>query len=233
MRKATIPALLLSLCLLLCACAGQNDSKGNDPPVSDDQQSAADSGTTTELPDTPGIPDDSGDTGSTSDPSSLPAELTVELVVEWENTDALLSLLDDLSDQLHTAVEEAGCPLDRVTLTISTAGGFTAQALSQGGIDAAILPAVDIIPYENKASIIALSDEAIPETAIAVSLANADLSEEFRLILFKALTETQSGQDLLSACCGNAVFSVPTETALQSVRDYREELEKATGGHIA
>ena len=221
MKKANLLALLLALCLLLCACSqpgvsGQTD----DPFVSGDQQTD--------------IPDDGGaavpDNGNSAQPV-YPADLTVELVIEWAIADTLLSHLDDLSDQLHAALEEAGCPLDSVTLTINTAGGFTAQALLEGGIDAAILPALDIIPHEENAVILALSSEDIPEIAIAVSLAKETLSENFREILLTALTETGAGQDFLAACCGDAVFSIPTEDSLQAVRDYLRETEESGGGH--
>lgn len=222
MKKANLAALFLALCLLLCACSQPGSSNGqSDLPISDSQQTDP--------------PDDGGsgmsDDGTTAQPV-YPADLTVELVVDWAIADTLLSHLDELSDQLHAAMEESGCPLDGVTLTINTAGGFTAQALLEGGIDAAILPAVDIITHEERTSILALSGEEIPETAIAVSLAKDTLSEEFREILMTALTETQNGQDFLAACCGDAVFSVPTEDTLQAVRDYLRELEESGGGHV-
>lgn len=222
MKKAKLIALLLALCLLLCACSqhGGSDGQNDDPIVSGDQQ--------TDIPDDGG--EDTSDDGTVAQPV-YPADLMVELVVEWAIADTLLSHLDELSDRLHAALEEAGCPLDGVTLTINTAGGFTAQALLEGGIDAAILPAVDIITHEERAAILALSGEEIPETAIAVSLAKDNLSEEFRQVLLKALTETQNGQDFLAACCGEAVFSTPTEDTLQAVRDYLRELEESGGGH--
>lgn len=224
MKKAKLSALLLALCLLLCACShpGSSNDQNDDPIVSGDQQ--------TDSPNDSGK-NDAPDTGNTAQPI-YPADLTVELVVEWAIADALLSHLDDLSDQLHAALEEAGCPLDDVTLTINTAGGFTAQALLEGGIDAAILPAVDIITHEERAAILALSGEEIPETAIAVSLAKDTLSEEFRAVLMKALAETENGQDFLAACCGDAVFSAPTEDSLQAVRDYLREAEESGGGHL-
>lgn len=228
MKKIRIIAILLSLCLLLCSCAWQNGSSTQNDPINTNGEQTTPPDDSTDVNN---IPDNGEDGSDKPQPPTYPAELMVELVIEWETADALLSQLDDLADLLHTAVEETGCPLDRVTLTISTAGGFTAEALVQGGIDAAILPAVDVISYEDKTSILALSDEEIPETAIAVSLANDALSEEFRQLLFKALTETQAGKDFLSACCGAASFSAPSEEGLAAVRDYLRELEKGTGGH--
>lgn len=222
MRIARIISILLSACLLFCACAQQDP-----PPSSSDDAPIA-------------TPDNGGDQTDTKDPeadgngtvtpSVLPAELDVELTVEWEKVDTLLPQLDELSDLLRSAMEEVGCPLDRATITISTAGGFTAEALAGGGIDAAVIPAVDIISYRNKTSVVALSSEEIPETAIAVSKANEALSEAFSHLLLRALTETDAGQEFLTICCGTAAFSVPTEESLQAVRDHLAEQENTAGG---
>lgn len=219
--------MLLALCLALCACGQQPGSSQIDPPVSNGQQTNDSHSSTDNTNNTQ-------DTGNSTDQTEhpiYPAELMVELVVEWERVDTLLSQLDDLAKLLHTAIEEAGCPLDHVTVTISTAGGFTAEALVRGGIDAAVLPAVDIISYENKTSLLALSNEEIPVTAIAITQAGDDLSDDFNQLLFKALTTTETGRAFLSACCGTDAFSPPTEDSLQTVRDHLEELEKAEGGH--
>ena len=228
MNKIKLTALLLSVCLLLCAC--MQPSGGNDDPVQDD----------------PGVSDHqtAGTPNSGSDPSgttedadnkkgdaAYPADLTLELVVEWERADGILSMLDALADQLRSALTEVGCQLDSVTLTMSTAGAYTADSLVDGGIDAAILPGVDIISCEHRVSILALSSEEIPMTAIAVSKAADDLSEEFRALLLSALTETEAGQEFLSAICGEVVFSAPTEDALQAVRDYLKELMDEEGEH--
>lgn len=226
MKKLHLAALLLCICVFLSACMtlpGGNDTP-DDPPITNDQ--------------TPPTPDKGDETppnqdapadDDKKDEAAYPAELMVELVVEWEMADTILSLLDDLSELLRTAVAEAGCQLDSVTLTISTAGAYTADSLVDGGIDVAILPGVDIISREERVAILALSDDEIPQSAIAVSLADDDLTEAFRGVLFAALTQTQSGQDFISAVCGEAVFTAPTEEALQAVRDYWRELEESEG----
>ncbi|MBR3704197.1 MAG: hypothetical protein IKM11_01745 [Oscillospiraceae bacterium] len=230
MKKLNLTAFLLALCLLLSACMtlpGGNDTPvQNDPPTSNEQ---------TDLPPDEGNefpPEQDQTTDNKKDDSTpaYPADLNVELVVEWAMADTILSLLDDLSELLRDAVKEAGCQLDSVTLTISTAGAYTANSLVDGGVDAAILPSVDIVPFEKRVAILALSDDEIPRTAIAVSLAGSDLSEDFRAVLLSALTQTQAGQDFISACCGEAVFSAPSEETLQAVRDYLREINEE-GGH--
>lgn len=231
MKKITLTALLLSVCLLLCAC--MQPSGGNDDPLQDDPTLSGDRNE--QNNNTPDNGSDSSDKTENPDNKQdepvYPADLMVEMVVEWEMADSILSRLDDLSDRLRGALAEVGCQLDSVTLTMSTAGAYTADSLVNGGIDAAILPSVDIIAAENRVSILALSDDEIPMTAIAVSMANSDLSEEFRALLLTALTETEAGQDFLSAICGEKIFSAPTEDALQAVRDYLKELMDEEGEH--
>ena len=231
MKKIKFTALFLSVCLLLSAC--MQPSGGNDASAQDDSTISGDQTVTEPDNDnqSSGSGDNTEDTGSKKDDAVYPADMTIELVVEWEMADAILSHLDDLSDLFGAALEAVGCQMDRVTLTMSTAGAYTADSLVDGGIDAAILPSIDIIAYEQRVSILALSDDEIPTSAIAVSLANSDLSEEFRTLLFTALTKTEAGLDFLSAICGEATFSAPTEEMLQIVRDYRKELMSEEGEH--
>lgn len=220
MKTLKLTALLLVFCLVLSACMalpGQNTTP--DSPISNNQSNSDQN--KEEAP-----PEEGSNSDNKTDEPMYPAEITAELVVEWALADTLLPLLDDLSQLLHEAVKEAGCQLDRVTITINTAGAYTADSLVGGGIEVAILPSVDIISYEGRAAILALSEDELHQTAIAVSLADSNLSENFRAILFSALTQTQSGQDFLAAFCGEAVFAAPTEEALQTVRDYLHELEE-------
>lgn len=230
MNKIKLTALLLSLCLLLCACVQPSDN--NDTPVQDDPIVSDDQNNNT-LDSGNDLSDKVENTDNKKDTITYPADLTIELVVEWDMADTILSLLDDLSDLFDDALEEVGCQLDRVTLTMSTAGAYTADSLVDGGIDIAILPSVDIISCENRVSILALSADEIPMTAIAVSKANNDLSEEFHALLLTALTETNAGQNFLSAICGESVFAAPTEDTLQAVRDYHKELMNEEGEHEA
>ena len=227
MNKIKLTALLLSVCMLLCAC--MQPSGGNDGPASDDPTLSGDQNSNST--DSGSSSSDNGESTDDKEKIPYPADLTIELVVEWEMADIILSILDDLSDLFRDAMKEVGCQIDSVTLTMSTAGAYTADSLIDGGIDAAILPSVDIISAEHRVSILALSDDAIPMTAIAVSKADSDLSEEFCVLLFSALTETEAGQDFLAAICGESVFSAPTEDALQAVRDYLKELMDEEGEH--
>lgn len=224
MNKIKLTALLLCVCLLLSACmqpSGSNDNPVQDDPISSGDQTA-DSGNNS-----------SDNNSNNKNDVTYPADLMVELVVEWEMVDIILSIIDDLSDQLRNALLEVGCRIDNITLTMSTAGAYTADSLVDGGIDIAILPSVDIISSERRVSILALSDDEVPMTAIAVSNASDDLSAAFRAMLLSALTETEAGQDFLSAICGESIFSVPTEDTLQAVRDYLKELMDEEGDHAA
>ncbi len=227
-HKVLLSALALALCLLLCACMQPGGNQTDLPPDGTEGPGVQDT--------TPTPPEDNKDENRTDDSGSTPLlwpdELTLELVVAWENADAILTHLDELSDKLREALTQCGCPPERVTLTISTAGGFTAQALADGGIDAAILPAEDIIPLETSCAIIALSGEDIPAIAIAVSLADDMLSPEFRSALLNAFTTTDAGEEFISLCCDGAFFAAPTEEAMQAMRDYLAELEEDNGDQI-
>ena len=222
MKRWKLTALLMAMVVLLSACTNQPTGNTNATQNNSQIEQNTPDDTNNEVPPNP---DSSAD--DKQDEVACPTDITVELVIEWEIADAILSALDDLSEQLRQAVEEAGCQLDSVTLTISTAGAYTADSLREGGVDAAILPSVDIIPYENQVAVLALSAEEIPQTAIAVSLIHSDMTEAFRESLFYALTQTETGQAFLSAFCGETEFSTPTEAALQAVRDYLQEWEES------
>lgn len=212
-------ALLLALCMLLCACTdpGGNDT-GNDPTDNIGQQTP-DQGDT-----------DRPDDGTDQTGSVFPSDLAMELVVDSNTANILLSYLDTLAAKLRDAVEAAGYQPDTVTITFSTAGAYTTDSLQEGGIAIAVLPALDIITCKH-ACVIALSSEEIPETAIAVSMADGIFSEDLCAVLFRAFTETEAGSEFLSLCCGDTTFVSPTEEKLQMVRDYLAELEK-DGGHV-
>lgn len=199
--------ILFLVCIVLCAC-----TQNMIPPAADD---LIDVPPVDDVPDTP-----SQDLSSSDQAVSGPARvLTMELVVEWEQTDALLSRLPELEELLQTALNDAGTFVDAMTLTINTAGGFTAEALTQGGINAAILPATDYITCEEAALCIALSDEEVSETVIALSRTDEGLGGEFPAALFDALTATQAGTEFLTLCCPDTDFIASSEEALQAVRD--------------
>lgn len=199
--------ILFLICIVLCACTQNMIPPAGDEPI--------DTPSVDDTPDTP-----SQDLSSSDQAVSAPAKiLTMELVVEWEQTDALLSRLPELEELLQTALNEAGTFVDAMTLTINTAGGFTAESLTQGGINAAILPAADYIICEEAALCIAMSDEEVCETVIALSRTDEGLGGDFPEALFEALTTTESGAQFLALCCPDTDFTTPTEETLQAVRD--------------
>ena len=225
MKKKILMLFLFTFTLILCACTQNQSPTQNDPvppTVNQTQQQP-----TFPADDTPTPPTDT----KTPPPVFAPEELTVELVVEWESADAILSQLDDMREMLRLALEESGYSVDRVTLTISTAGGFTAEALAQGGIDAAVLPAVDFISCRESTAGVAMSTEDICETVIALSLHHGTPDSTFCTALFDALTKTEHGIEFLNLCRPGAVFAAPTEEAMQIVQEWIEQQE--TGGHAA
>lgn len=226
MKKNILLLFLFTFCLILSACMQEQNSPQTDPvpPTTNQTQQQP----TPPPDDSPVPPAENEGTPSTF----APEELTMELVVEWETADALLSRLEDMGEMLRLALEDSGYSVERVTLTISTAGGFTAEALSQGGIDAAVLPAVDFITCPESTTGIAMSSEEIPETVIALSLHKGMPDSTFCSALFDALTKTEQGKEFLQLCRPDAVFVVPTEEAMQTVADWVAQQEE-NGGHAA
>ena len=97
MKKLFLP-LVLVLCLLLAAC-GNNHTESENNNNTDDQVE-------TNQPVEPVEPDDT-DTPEDEGPVTLGA-LTVEVVMDWESADALLSQLEDLSAKLDEALVAQG-----------------------------------------------------------------------------------------------------------------------------
>lgn len=226
MTKKILVLFLVTFCLILSACAQNQTPPKTDPapPVTDQTQQ-----TVPPPIETPPAPPAGNEE---TPPVYAPEELTVELVVEWEAADLILSRLGEMSEMLRLALEESGYSVERVTLTLSTAGGFTAEALTQGGIDAAILPAADFITCRESTAGIAMSTEELCETVIALSLHDGTPDSTFCTALFDALIKTEQGREFMTLCRPGAVFTVHTEEAMQAVADWVAEQEK-NGGHAA
>ena len=226
MTKKILVLFLVTFCLILSACAQNQTPPKTDPapPVTDQTQQ-----TVPPPIETPPAPPAGNEE---TPPVYAPEELTVELVVEWEAADLILSRLEEMSEMLRLALEESGYNVERVTLTLSTAGGFTAEALTQGGIDAAILPAADFITCRESTAGIAMSTEELCETVIALSLHDGTPDSTFCTALFDALINTEQGREFMSICRPGAVFTVPTEEAMQAVADW-VAAQETIGGHAA
>ena len=133
--------------------------------------------------------------------------LTVEVAVAWEDADRMLAQLEELSRLLEDALAASGCTIEEpATVTIGTAGGITAQALQDGGVDAAFLPEGDFAEIEGGADMIL----ACPDIGMvaAVSAAKPALDQAFQNCFAKALAETEAGQEFLAICYSGAVFTI-------------------------
>ena len=204
--------LLLALSLLLSACGKQ--------PQEPDQ------------PDTPDTPPIQIQTPEETPPSGEKEELilldrlTVELVVDWEDSDRILSQLEELSRLLSRALAGQDCQVEDVTVTISTAGGFTAEALAEGGVDVAFLPAVDYVASEAGGQAVLTADEAFCTTVAAVTKARPELDEAFCGALERAVLETDEGGSFLEIYRPGLVLVPASQEALDGVRAWLEEQEK-------
>lgn len=215
MGKNKLLLLLLLLCLTLSACAREPvDQVPTDVPPVEEQTPD-----TPPVPETPEVPDEPAD-----QPVALD-HLTVELVVDWADSDGMLSRLEDLSRLLKEALADRGYEAEEITVTISTAGGFTAEALVEGGVDIACLPGVDFVACEAGAAAVLTTDQAVPTSVLAVTAARDELDQSFREALADALTGTEAGTEFLTICHEGETFVPATETALQALRDWAAQQE--------
>ena len=123
MKRSRLISFLFTLCLILCACASEQTPPALDvqPPVTDNTQQQPPSSNETPAP-----PQTDAENEDIVQPPYIPEALTVELVVEWEAADALLSRLEDMGELLRLALEKTGYGVERITLTISTAATISA-----------------------------------------------------------------------------------------------------------
>ena len=193
MRKR-IALFLAALCLLLAGCQRSEPPPEPSPPP-------------------PALPEEAP---PAEDPRSLFLDsLTVEVVVDWEDADRILESLEELSRLLEGALLAADCTVENsVAITIGTAGGITAQALADGGVDAAFLPTEDFAAMEEGAAVGVLMNTD-RDFFLAVTAARPELNEDFRLALEEALTATEDGQAFLETCYPSAAF-VRAEEGLHS-----------------
>ena len=221
MKKFLLP-LVLSLCLLLAACGNNHTNNANNNLT---ENNASTNQVENNLPDTSDTPTDDG---QQSDDTQEPVELgtlTVEVVVDSEDADDFLSLLRDLSALLDQKLSENGYDAEAVTVTVSTAGGTTADALAAGGVDIALLPAEDFVACENSATGILMDDGEIP-TDVAVTSDRAELDSAFQEALAAALTDGGE-ESFLSLCHPNMTYVSFDSGALQPIRDKLAEEQAA------
>ena len=142
--------------------------------------------------------------------------LSVEVMVDWEDADRMLGSLDELSRLLDGALEEVGCTLgEPATVTIGTAGGITAQALADGGVDVAFLPAEDLLTTEEDAAVGVLMNTD-QDFFLAASTGREELDEPVRFLLEEALTMTEDGQAFLETCYPGVEFIRAAERPAES-----------------
>lgn len=193
--KRGIVYALLAACLLLAGCR-RAELPAETPPESPPPPAAV-------LPE--------GNQPAEEPRSLFLDSLAVEVVVNWEDADRVLGSLDELSQLLDGALQELDCTLgEPATVTIGTAGGITAQALADGGVDVAFLPAADLLTTAEDAAIGVLMNTG-QDFFLAASTAREELDEHFRSVLEEALTTTEDGQSFLETCYPGMEFVRATE----------------------
>lgn len=191
--------VLLAVCLLLAGCR-RAETPVEPPPEPSPPPAAV-------------LPEENQPAGE--DRSLFLDSLQVEVVVDWEDADRVLDHLEELSRLLDGALEAVDCTLEEpAAITIGTAGGITAQALADGGVDAAFLPAADLLTTEDDAAIGVLMNTD-QDFFLAASTAREELDEYFRSALEEALTTTEDGQAFLEICYPGVEFVRATERPIE------------------
>ncbi len=221
MKKSGALLWMVVFCLLLAACGrgGQEPQEGEDPPAEEVVQPPREDGAEEEPP-------QGGEAGRQLNIGHL----TVELVADWGESDRLLSEMEELSLLLQTGLREQNCEVGEITVTLSTAGGFTSNALAEGGVDAAWMPAVDYISCEDAAYAVLTTDEELCTTVLAVSASREELDGDFRAALSAALLETEAGAEFLGRYCPGLTFLPADGAALDAVREWLAAQEEAAHG---
>ena len=177
--KKLIP-ILMALCLLSAACAQRPREEALPPPA----------------PEAPAVPEPP----APEEEGRALERLTVELVVDWEDTDRVLEGRAELERLLQAALAGQAWTVEEVQITISTAGGPTGDALAAGGVDAACLPEEDCEAREADA----LPVLAAPGRVLG---AREELDGDFRAALAEALLETEEGAAFLSLYSPDTVYT--------------------------
>ena len=214
-KEKKLLLLLLVLCLLTgCVGGGHDGNDGQPPPEEAPVQQRPD-----DEPEEPVLRED-----------ILLEHLAVEVVVDWEDTERILGELENIRQLLEGALAARGCQVEEIGVTISTAGGFTADALLSGGVDVALLPAIDFLSCASGAAAVLIDSEEPCETVLAVSTGREVLDGAFSAALEAALLETEEGQALLEICRPGVGYLPADETALQAVRELLEQRESVGSG---
>lgn len=190
--KRTFWLAAVAACLLLAACV-----RASQPAP---------------QPDSPPVPEDPLVNGDV--PERSLGSLTVELVVSWEEADRLLDSLDQLSGLLGDALLEQGCGVEEVRVTLSTAGGVTADALAEGGVDVAWLLVEDFASCGDRAAAALAQDPCY--SVAAVSAAREELDGDFRDALVRAALDTEPGRQFIQLCYPGATYVPAPEGGLEA-----------------
>ena len=220
MKKFLLP-LALALCLLLAACGDNHTNNTNDNLT---ENNVSTNQVENNLPDTSDTTTNDADQDA-DEPVEL-GTLTVEVGVDSEDADDFLSQLRDLPPLLDQKLSENGYDAEAVTVTVSTAGGTTADALAADGVDIALLPAEDFVACEDSATGILMDDGEIPSDVVAVTSDRAELDSAFQEALATAIADGGE-ESFLSLCHPNMTYVSFDSGVLQPIRDKLAEEQAA------
>lgn len=183
-------SLLLSALLCLALCCGCTTN----PPIGDENIPSPAENNQPTAPDSSAEP-----TPDAAEASPVFLDtLTFELSVSWEDGQRLLPSLQNMAQLLQEALAAQSCQVGDVTVTLSTAGGLTGDALETGGVDLALLAAEDFAACGDAVGAVLIDSGEPCSIVLAVSGARAALDTDFCQALTAALLETDPGQSFLN-----------------------------------
>lgn len=83
--------------------------------------------------------------------------LAVELPKSGQDTQALLKAVRELPEALRQALADQGVEVEEVTMTVGSSPAATLQAVEEGGVDLAFLPAEAVAEQETTARVVLVS----------------------------------------------------------------------------
>ena len=217
--KKLLP-FVLTLCLMFTACSRQEEKP--EEPAEPDKPSIE------EPVNPPKSPDDQEE----DDPVLLD-RMAVELVVAPTDTERVMVALRQFSADLTDALKEQNVDVETVSFTMSTAGGVTGDALSDGGIDMAFLPVMDFIARRDVLTPLLMAGDTEDSYVVALTTKVPALQEEYlQKIISAALTDSEAGQRFLAAWSPDAEYGPVSQEVLdplveQYLAQQEENAEKA------
>ncbi len=130
------------------------------------------------------------------------ASLSVEIPRGALSPEELAQAVRELPEALKAALADQGVEAETVTVSAGSSPAAMAQAVSEGGVDVAFLPAGDFAALEDPPRLLLISEDEEGTRVMAVISKNGALEEEetFALALAAAVNSLREDQPVFGPC---------------------------------